>query len=488
MTNPVLHRELVTVLRRRGTVLVECGLVLGLVLLIALRWPTEPRIALSGSRSQQVFGLFAYGLLAAVLLLLPVFPATSIVRERKSGTLALLLNSSMPSWRIYSGKLLATLGLSGLMFALSLPAAAACYALGGISLGTVLTTYALLLLTAWWVAALGLLVSSFSAATDAAVRWTYGLVLFASVVLLLPYFLLAGAGGLIGEVSAWLRSASPIAAMMSLQGAGDVGGRGLIGTDGLVIRFATLAALTSATASIWTIARLNHRLFDRTRDSGVIADDQKLGTRVFRRTMFLVDPQRRSRHIGPLVNPVLAKEFRCRRFGRLHWLMRLVAVCAVISLALTILTTTQTVSWDVDSIGAIMVVLQVALLVLITPSLAAGLIATERESGGWVLLQSTPMSVWRIVWGKLLSVLVTVGLVLLATLPGYLVMTYIDPGKWPEVRRIGVCLLLTAAFVMIASAAAGSLYSRTVTAIAAAYAIVLAVCAGPLLIWLGRDA
>src|SRR5262249_47039589 len=143
--------------------------------------------------------------------------------------------------------------------------------------------------------------------------------------------------------------------------------------------------------------------------------------RTIRRFLYLADPQRRTRPIGPLTNPVMVKEFRCRRFGRLHWLLRLVAVCAVLSLGLAILTTTRTIDWDVPTIGGIMVLLQVALLVFTTPSLTAGLLSTERESGAWVLLQMTPMSVGRIIWGKLLSVILTVGLVLCATLPGYLV-------------------------------------------------------------------
>ena len=96
--------------------------------------PSEARMAASGLRSQQVFRLFAYGLLTTILLLLPVFPATSIVRERNQRTLTLLLNSPLGPWRIYFGKLLSALGVSGLVLSLSLPAAAACYASGGVSL------------------------------------------------------------------------------------------------------------------------------------------------------------------------------------------------------------------------------------------------------------------------------------------------------------------------------------------------------------------
>lgn len=209
---------------------------------------------------------------------------------------------------------------------------------------------------------------------------------------------------------------------------------------------------------------------------------------MLRRLVFIVDPGRRSGAISRFVNPVTVKEFRCRRFGRLHWLLRLVAACAVLSLALSILTTTRTIEWDVATIGGILVLLQVALLVLITPSLTAGLISSERESGGWVLLQMTPMSVWRIVWGKLLSALLTLLLVLCATLPGYLVMIYIEPGMRLQVERVVVCLFATALFAMLASAAIGSLFRTTAAATAAAYALLFAICGGPLLVWLGRDA
>jgi ABC-type transport system involved in multi-copper enzyme maturation permease subunit len=139
-------------------------------------------------------------------------------------------------------------------------------------------------------------------------------------------------------------------------------------------------------------------------------------------------------------------------------------------------------------IGGILVFMQVALLVLIAPSLAAGLISGERESGGWPLLMTTPLSVIRIVWGKLLSVILTLLLVLCATLPGYVVMVYIEPGMRPQVERVVICLAATAGFCMLISAAVGSLFRRTAAATAAAYTALLAVCAGPLLIWMGRDA
>ncbi|HTI52179.1 MAG TPA: ABC transporter permease subunit [Planctomycetaceae bacterium] len=515
MANPIIARELSTILRTRRMAIFKIGLICVFALLVIVRWPSDARMAASGVRSQEVFRLFAYGLLSAMLLLLPVFPATNIVREKIQGTLSLLLNSPLGPWRIYFGKLLGVLGLAGIVLCLSLPAAAACYASGGVSLrGELPGTYVILALVALQYAALGLCVSSYSNSIDGAVRWTYGLVLCLSVLSLGPHQFFQGEGGdvevarnangvfalgphqffqaylegpfaVLGE---WLRCLSPYAALMSLLGAGDLTGQGLLSTDDLPQRFAVASLAITVLCSIATILRLNHRIFDQSRAAGQISDDRSAAVRTARRIFFLVDPQRRSRGIGPFVNPVMVKEFRCRRFGRLHWLLRLVSACAIMSLLLTYATTQETFEWGVETIGGIMVFLQVALLVLITPSLAAGLISGERESGGWTMLITTPMSVWRIVWGKLQSVVLTLLLVLCATLPGYLVMVFIEPGMRFQVERVAVCLLATAAFCMLVSAAVGSLFRRTAPATAAAYSALLAVFALPLLVWMGRDA
>ena len=488
MVNPLVQRELITALRQKRMLLLQCGMAAAFALLIIVRWPTDPRMALSGTRSQEVFRLFGYGLLAVLLLLLPVFPATSIVRERNSGTLALLLNTPLGAWQIFWGKLIGVLGLAGLMLVLSLPAASACYALGGISRGDLLSIYLLLALVAVQLSALGLLVSTYATTTDAAVRWTYGLVLVSSVLSLGPHQFLQGTESSLADLADWMRCASPFASLMSLTGNGDVGAVGLVSAANVPGRFVVVSLALTTVYSAWAVSRLNHTIFDQARDAGTISDDQTFGTQLARRLMFLVDPQRRSRAIGPFINPVMVKEFRCRRFGRLHWLLRLIAICAVLSLGLTYATVTGTVDWGVDTIGGIMVLMQVALLVLITPSLASGLISTERESGGWPLLQMTSMSVLRILWGKLLSVLLTLLLVLCATLPGYVVMVYIEPGLRLQVERVVICLAATAGFAMLLSAAIGSLFRRTAPATAASYAALLAVCGAPLLVWLGRDA
>ena len=196
MLKVVLRRELITPLRRRRMIVFQIGLAFIFALLIAIRWPTDGRMAMTGARSQQMFRLFSYGLMAALLLLLPVFPATSIVSEKKSGTLALLLNTPIGSWKIFVGKLLAAVAMSCMILAMSLPAAGACYSMGGLSLSNDIgKVYQLLFLAALQYTAIGLLVSSYAQSVDSAVRVTYGIVLGTSVLALGPHYFFQGTGG-----------------------------------------------------------------------------------------------------------------------------------------------------------------------------------------------------------------------------------------------------------------------------------------------------
>jgi ABC-type transport system involved in multi-copper enzyme maturation permease subunit len=485
----ILQRELVAILRTRKAFVLQFGLALCLLGLIALRWPTDNRVELSGARSGQLFRLFSYGMLAAVAMLAPIFPATSIVMERRKGTLALLLNTPLRPYRIYAGKLFAVLGFIALLLLITLPAAAACYAMGGISLTKqLLVVYGLLGVVAWQYSSLGLLVSSIARTADGAVRVTYGCVLMLAVITLVPYFFMQDWGGNTSVTTSWVRCLSPIPAMMELVGHGAIGSTTAWTGVSATTRFLLSAILMSTVFSGITILRLQHHLLDQARSQGIITDDSGLAVRTARRAFFIIDPRRRSGNIGNWTNPVMAKEFRSRRFGRSHWMLRLVGGCAVLSLFLAFTVTTGTVQWDLETVGGPLVLLQVALMVIFMPSLAAGLISSEQENGAWPLLRTTPLSGGRIVRGKLISVGWTMLLMLAATLPGYAVMVYIQPTLWLQVVNALVCLLLTGLAAMMLSGAVGCWFSRTAAATTAAYVAVVGLFGGTLMIWLARDA
>ncbi len=487
--NAIVSREFFGILRMPRALAAIVVLAAAFAIMVLARWPSEGLVDLSGGQSRQVFRIFAYGLLGGVLLLVPAFPATTIVREKIKGTLSLLLNSPLSSPSIYFGKFFGVLLFTAMLLLTSLPAAAACYAMGGIDLQRELgATYLTLAMLAIQCVAFGLLVSTLAQSPDASVRITYGLVFAISFLTLGPHYLLQGQPGALAIGAYWLRRLSPVPVVMHLVGDSSAGSQGLMEGNSGVGEFLCVSLGLSAIVILATIWRLNHRLFDRARSQGKITDDQSMLVRIFRRLTFLVDPQRRKPGIPFFLNPVMVKEFRTRRFGRFHWLLRLVAVCAVVSLLLTFAATTGTMDWGVETIGGLMVMLQVFLVVMITPSLAAGLISSERESGGWDLLRMTTISGMRIVSGKLASVLWTLLLVLLATAPGYVVMIFIKPAMWLQVERVLVCLLLTVIYTLTISAAVGSYFSKTSLSTVTVYVVLMVLFLGPLLVWMGREA
>ncbi len=458
-------------------------------LIVLLRWPTDGRVDLSGMRSQQVFRVFAYALLAGVLFVIPAFPAVSFIQEKTKGTLALLLNSPLAGGSIFAGKLIASLMFASLLLLTSLPGAAACYAMGGIDLHSQLGLLYLVLLTCVvQYTTLALLISTFAQSTDAAIRITYAAVFSLAILAIGPYYFLHGKAGIFAQIAAWIRAASPLTNIMEIVGHGAVGPLVLSAGESTLVKFLVLSAVSSLIFIGWGISRLNHKLFDRARSKGHVSDQPRTGWRGFRRLFYLIDPQQRSTGIPFYANPVMVKEFRTRKFGRIQWLLRLVAACAVLSLLLTFAASSGVVDWGVEAIGGFMVLLQITLVVLITPSLAAGLISSERESGGWELLRMTPMSGLKILRGKLLSVVWTVALILLATIPGYIVMVYIKPAMWLQVYLVMICLLLVTIYTICVSTAVGSFFQRTASATTTCYIVLIILFLGPLLIWMGRDA
>ncbi len=496
MTNPIIQRELLGLLRRPSTLVMCIALIAVTGGLVVAMWPDNATVSLDGRQAQQLFRVFIYGLLVCLLLAVPAFPATAIVRERNSGTLALVLTSPLRPRDILVGKVSAAVGFVVLLLALSVPATVACFVMGGIDLAQIVKAYGVLALMAVQYAMVALLISSFARSADAALRLTYGCVLAMAVIVLGPYLLMQGKlVGPLGAALVWLYCLSPIPAITELLNQGDVGSLGYLKDFDPVARYMLLAVLTAAGCGAWLTARLQPRLLDRSRAAGKVTDDRSAGVQAYRRLMYLwfFDPQRRTTAIGGHTNPVMVKEFRTRALGRSHWMMRMIGLCLMVSLGLMLLAA----NWATDNpeqnktayLGGILVAFQMALIVLTAPALSAGLISVELESGGWQLLQLTRLRPRQIVVGKLLSVAATLGLLLIATLPGYAVLWFIDAEQYlPRIVNVLICLLLTAAFSLMLGAACSALFRKTAITTTIAYGVLVVLCVGTLVMWLGQGA
>jgi ABC-type transport system involved in multi-copper enzyme maturation permease subunit len=483
LKNPILQRELISRLRSPKALIAIALVAIVSCTLVLMRWPREATIDLVSQGSIQVFRPVAYAIAIAIMMLTPAFPATAIVSERRKGTLVLMLNSPTPPWVIYIGKLLANVLLSVLLFSVSLPAIFACYAMGGISIaGNIVPLVLIFLGMAFQYSALGLWVSSRSQSIDASLRWTYGILLGMVVLSIGPTVLVGKLSGLQAWIAQALTTLSPIPALQQITGA--QGQAQSIGIATGWIEFLFMCAVSTIGFALATLYKLHPTMMDRSRNAGQVIEATQSSW--LRRFSYLVDPNRRKSGIPFWLNPVMVKEFRTRKFGRLHWLLRLIAAGAIVSILLTVVAATGTVNWGVDRIASSMVIMQIGFLLLLGPSLGANLIASEVESGGWQLMRASPISPWRILSGKLLSTFLTLLLLLMATLPGYVMMSYIQPAIGGQVSNVIISLLIATAMVTILSACVSAYSKTSAAATAASYAVLLVLFAGTLLIWLGR--
>ena len=203
LENPVLRRELMERLRSSKTMASMLAVAFLTSMLVWLRWPSVAHVnagvaaqeSVSVSQlltqgSMDVFRPLAFGLMAAIAALVPAFPATSIVRERKRGTLSMLLHSPLTRVQLYVGKLLGTCGISVVLVSTSLPAIAAAYTLGGLSIWThLLPLIVLLLVVIFSLSTLGLYISSVATNVDTALRLCYASMLALFVLTLVPSLL-----------------------------------------------------------------------------------------------------------------------------------------------------------------------------------------------------------------------------------------------------------------------------------------------------------
>lgn len=396
----------------------------------------------------------------------------------------MLLSSPTTPLQIYLGKLLSNVVLSLVLISVSLPALAACFAMGGISILDHLGPLALVLLTmVVQYSAVGLWISIRSSSADASLRWTYAAVLALAVLSVGPLVIIGNLSGVMAALARWLTAVSPMSALQQITGSQATAAS--IGISTGWLEFMIASVVITVILAYVTIRKLDPILLDRARPTGkVIGVDRK--KTLLRGIAYLVDPNKRKSGIPRWLNPIMVKEFRTRKFGRLHWLIRLVAICAIISLLLTVVAATGTVSWGVERIAGPLVLMQVALLLLVGPSLGANLIASEIESGGWQILRATPVSPVKIFSGKIMSVLWTMLLVLLATLPGYAVMSYIQPAMSGQVGNVILSLFVAVCMVVSISACVSGFARTTAAATATAYGLLLTLFAGTLLIWLAR--
>ena len=508
--NPIIRKELLSALRTRKAALMQ-AMFLGLAAaLIWLHWPSSGLQDIGGQQAHRILSMLAIGQLVMIALCAPAFTAASLTSETERNTLESLFATSLRPHQIAFGKMVGSLGFLVLMVLSGIPALALPFLLGGVRGTDVLAAVGLLLLTAVYLGMIGLLISSFMHRSYRAIIMTYAVLLVIFFLVAIPAWpisrnLISRAG------SGWqvalhvVASLSPLEAMLSLiwqDSTYTIGARNMPPFWQLYIPLS--CAVTAATAVVCLIKLRRPVAPPRPREKLKVVERGRISARSF---MFLVDPRKRKRMIRWWQNPVLIKEFRSRPMLQAQWLLRAIGICLIVSVVLMLVMAIGVEAWVMQT-GAVQIQhggrvtqtpgmypmmattiagLMVTLVLLVGPAITGGAICADRESGVWDLIRTTTMPSWRIVSGKFQASIIPLLLLVLAMVPAMIILLCFELDLWLNVVLVLVVVGMTVLFVGTAGTFFSSLFSKTSTATAWTYALVITIGLLTLLVLLGRE-
>ncbi len=122
-----------------------------------------------------------YTEISLIFIAIPAYAASSIASERERQTLEMLRATMLSPSDVVSGKLLSVLAMAAVLLGVTVPVAAWCLLLGGVSPGELLRVYLLMFATAACVACLGMVMSAHFTRAIGAVVATYGAIVAGTV-------------------------------------------------------------------------------------------------------------------------------------------------------------------------------------------------------------------------------------------------------------------------------------------------------------------
>ena len=191
------------------------------------------------------------------------------------------------------------------------------------------------------------------------------------------------------------------------------------------------------------------------------------------------------------VNPIIVKELRSRMRGARGFItltITLLLSAGVMYGLLQIMLALSSNSTGIlsPSIGqsmfTVLAFLELFMVCAITPAVTAGAISGEREKLTYEMLQSTPLSTASIVWGKLVSALSYVFLLLFAAVP-LASLVFIFGGVTPrDMLKVLLMLVVLAVSFGVLGLFMSALFGRTGRATVASFLVVLGLMFVPLLV------
>jgi hypothetical protein len=203
-----------------------------------------------------------------------------------------------------------------------------------------------------------------------------------------------------------------------------------------------------------------------------------------RKFMFLIDDKKQRKPIGGF-NPVVAKERRTNQLRGGRWMIRIFYGAVVMALGLSLMSLYGGSENDnvIVYVATVVVSLQFAIIALVTPSLASPVISTEREAGTFEMLRMTRLGGGKIFWGKFIPALLPALLPVVAMLPAWGVISFVNGNYIQYALTILPITLLALLMCSTVAMACSAISEASARATVLSYLIVAAIFVLPMLAW-----
>ncbi len=490
--NPVLRKDLLGLLRLRRVAAIQLFLIAALGLLVMATWPQggvmAGSVGVGGSvirpHDNLLLGL-VIGQIALLALFVPGIAAVSLSGEREANTLEMLYASRLSPAEIIWGKTAIAISYPMLLLIAGAPFAAMLFFRGDVALGDLVWPYLILVLAAVLLAMVSLAVSALCKQSATALVLAYLIVLTVCGALLVPgMIMLDSQSGAVAAVLHYARGLSPVAAAMSILSPqpGDFDGahHGL-----LPLWQVFLAAAAGANAVCFIIIAAKLAKAPSAGEGSRGGDElDPSGRSLGRRILFLIDPKKKHKPFGRF-NPVATKERRTSQLRSGRWMIRIFYGALFLSLGLAAMSLYGGTEYAdlLTYVARIVVIFQIGIIALVSPSLTSAAVSTEIEYGTFDTLRLSRLGGGTIFWGKFIPAFIPAALPILALVPAYAALWFIDPGYQTRFLKLAPIVGLAVVFCCTLGLAASTFFAATARATVTAYLVAAALFVLPVFGW-----
>ncbi len=395
---------------------------------------TSPVGAPTGMTSAQVsrrmFLRVSMALLLGCVLFVPALSGGAITLEREQETLEQLSVTLASPAGIVLAKLLNAVGMYVLMVIAAAPVAGTVFLSVGLDWVQIAAVLAVLLATAFFCAAIGLLCSSFFRRSRTALLASYvamlSLLFGISRVLLVPLMMFGFSRFRYGSPRGLLSLLGMRGSPLGLLEVALLGKKSPLLVVPSIVWYLIQAAICLLIARYF----LQRRAYLPVKELSEKPIDDPNALFLRRQTFpyYLIDPLKRKRPIPDGLNPMTVREFYWGVFRNTSFMVRLFYVTLIVFFL-----GAARVAWFSNSVGdaELWIGTMIAMIILVVPALVASAFTKEREQGNTDLLRMTLLGPGATVRGKVCGGLLSLSPVVLA---GILANLSILIHGWPAVE------------------------------------------------------